>query len=196
MKKRFLIAKPQVYIFSIVIILFILFFSVRFSLTGFAISEKEFSCKEFQEDVLWISNYTNSPEGSTNYLTWYPVHNCTELNVSNCRLENVYVETRFLYFGDGNEKGEGYIQISNQDESICENPSKGIYSKYLAYDTIIGEGKKFGEYCGDNKNSNSKCGIQIADNYNLNCYGIKSYGSQYMLVDAFKVKYNLCWKNE
>jgi len=197
MNKKFLIAV------GLIIIISVIAFVANFSLTGFTISEEksstneigEFSCKEFQEDVLWIMNYTNSPEGSINYRAWYPIHNCTELNVSDCFLENIYVETRFLRFGLNDEKGEGYIQISNPDESICESPAQGIYSKYLAYDTIIGEGKKFGEYCGDNKNSKLKCEIQRADNYNLNCYGIKIYGSQYVLVDSIKINYNLCSEN-
>lgn len=115
------------------------------------ISLEDFICEEFREDVLWSSGYSLLPPGSTNYQIWYPKYNCTSINVSNCFFGTLEIKTRFLYFGENNEQGEGYIQISNPDKSICNSPKQGIYSKYLAYETLQGESKKQGQYCGDNK---------------------------------------------
>ncbi|MFH1711276.1 MAG: hypothetical protein ABH840_03120 [Nanoarchaeota archaeon] len=154
-------------------------------------------CKEFEDYVLWTSGYSQKSKGSEKYQTWHPKHNCTEFNVSNCFLENMDVKTRFLYFGDDNEQGEGYIQISEPDESICNNPEKGNYLQYLAYETLRGENKSFDQYCGKNKKTKEKekcnTGISNYKNY-TGCYGIKAYGSQYMLVDVLEIRYDLCWE--
>ena len=154
-------------------------------------------CKEFEENVLWTGKYTNKQQGATNYQIWHPKHNCSELNTSNCFLKNAAVKARFLYFGDTNELGEGYIQISEPDESICDNPEKGNYFQYLAYETLKGENESFDQYCGKNKKAREKekCDIGIPEYKNYAaCYGIKSYGSQHMIVDAFEIRYDLCMK--
>lgn len=152
-------------------------------------------CEEFTEQVFWSSNYSNNPEGSTNYQTWYPKHNCTEIG-ENCFLGTLEIKTRFLYFGEKNKQGEGYIQISNPDSSICNNPEKGDYSRYLAYEILRGESKKLEQYCGNNKNPNARCGVELTDEFEdpLTCYGIKAYADQYFIVDAFEIKYTLCWE--
>lgn len=155
-------------------------------------------CEEFEENILWSSGYSLNLKGSTNYQTWYPQHNCTRIGEQNCFLGKVEIQTRFLYFGESNEQGEGYIQISNPDESICGNPEQGIYSGYLAYETLYGESKRLGQYCGSNKNLNAKCGIEIAGGFENTaaCYGIKSRATKSFLVDAFKVKYTLCLRGK
>lgn len=154
------------------------------------------NCKEFEERILWSSGYKNLPEGSISYQTWHPQHNCAELNVSDCFLGNVEIQTRFMYFGESNESGEGHIQISNSDESICGNPEQGIYLRDLASETLYGESESRGEYCGADKSSDKKCGITIMGEIGVeplaSCYGIKAYASKNFLVDAFKIKYALC----
>lgn len=48
------------------------------------------------------------------------------------------------------------------------------------------------------KNSDSKCGIEFGKDYNdtANCYGIKAYADQHMIIDVFEVTYNLCWEED
>jgi len=109
------------------------------------------------------------------------------------------LETRFLYFGENNQQGQGYVQISNPspNQEACDNPEQGTYENYLAYETLYGEGQAKGKYCGNNKNPNSKCGIEITDNYSGNlCYGIKAYSDKNFIVDTFEIKYNLCWEQD
>lgn len=168
-------------------LIFIYYFDLKISINN---------CKEFKENILWSSDYSIDQKGSINYQTWYPKYNCTSLNVSDCFIKNLELKTRFLYFGEDNEQGEGFIQISNPDKSICENPKQGIYEKYLTYENLTGESEKIGQYCGDNKNPDAKCGIEISDNYPGNlCYGIKAYADRHLIVDALEVKYVLCKKS-
>ena len=153
-------------------------------------------CKNFEEQVLWSSYYSLFSEGSTGYYVWNPKFSCSELNVDNCFFSNITLQTRFI-FTDLEEKiteGEGYVQISNPKESICAEPEKVKYSDYLAYEILSEEEIKLGRYCGNNKNSNNKCGIEKLNRYNfLNCYGIKVYGSQYLITDVFSINYTLCY---
>ena len=153
-------------------------------------------CKNFEEQVLWSSYYSLFSEGSTGYYVWNPKFSCSELNVDNCFFSNITLQTRFI-FTDLEEKiteGEGYVQISNPKESICAEPEKGKYADYLAYETLSQEEGKFGKYCGNNKNSNKRCGIDKLSRYDfLNCYGIKVYGSQYLITDVFSINYTLCY---
>ena len=155
------------------------------------------SCEEFKEQILWSSGYSNNEEGSTTYQTWTPKHGCSELNVSGCFLGNVEIKTRFLYFGENNQQGEGFIQISDPDESICGAPEQGNYSKYLAYESFHGESQKLEQHCGDNKNPTGRCAIDLTDGFDntVGCYGIKSSADKHFIVDAFEVKYTLCSKN-
>jgi len=153
------------------------------------------NCEEFEENVVWSSEYSNKQENSINYRAWYPKYNCKTLNSSNCIIESLDLETRFLYVGEDNEQGKGFVQISNPDKSICENPEKGVYERYLAYETLIGESEKTGQYCGDNKNSDVKCGVEKSDNYSGNlCYGIKIEVDKKFIVDVLEAKYRLCKK--
>ena len=158
------------------------------------IAPTNLECYEFTEDILWTSDFTFETNGSTNYQTWNLKYNCLDINSSNCFIGNLELQTRFLYFGDSNQNGEGYIQISNPDESICSNPENGIYEKYLAYETLKGDERKLGQYCGNNKNQDSKCGVDFenSQSYNKNCYGIKAHADPQFIVDAFEVKYHLC----
>lgn len=150
-------------------------------------------CMEFKENIMWSSRYSNKPQGSTTYQTWEPEHNCAEVNVSNCFLENIEIKTRFLYFGEDSEIGEGYVQISESDKSICDEPEKGNYLQHLSYEKLKGESRSFEQYCGKSKKTKEKCESEILSYKNYEkCYGIKAYGSQYMLVDVFEIKYHLC----
>jgi len=153
------------------------------------------NCKEFREQILWSSGYSNDKKGSTNYQAWTPKHNCSEAEGQNCFLGEVEILTRFIYFGEDNESGDGYIQLSDSDEAVCGNPEQGIYLKYLAYETLHGESKKLNQHCGSNKNPNGKCGVDLTDSVKniAKCYGIKSKAAQHLIVDAFAVKYTLCW---
>ncbi len=154
-------------------------------------------CKEFQDNVLWSSGYSIVPEGSIYYHTWNIGTNCTEAGGYNCFLQNINVSTRYIHadLDESNSSREGYVQISEPDESICNAPEQGIYSKYLAYETLTGEDIRKGWYCGKNKNPNARCAFEVSNNYdyNVNCYGIKTYGSQYFLLDVFEVSYTWCW---
>ncbi|MEX0932734.1 MAG: hypothetical protein WDZ77_01395 [Candidatus Pacearchaeota archaeon] len=144
------------------------------------------NCETFKETLLWSSGYSNS-QGSLNYTSWWPNKTC-----ENCFIANVEIETRFLSFEDANRNAEGYVQISNPEQSICNNPETGTYEKYLAYETLRGESQKKGQYCGNNKNQNSTCGIEFNTDYSLECYGIKSYADPKMILDTFKIKYSIC----
>src|SRR3989339_503307 len=153
-------------------------------------------CKNFEEQVLWSSYYSLFSEGSTGYYVWNPKFSCSELNVDNCFFSNITLQTRFIFtdLEEGITEGEGYVQISNPKESICAEPEKVKYSDYLAYETLSQEEGKFGKYCGNNKNSNKRCGIDKLSRYDfLNCYGIKVYGSQYLITDVFSINYTLCY---
>src|SRR3989339_479173 len=153
-------------------------------------------CKNFEEQVLWSSYYSLFSEGSTGYYVWNPKFSCSELNVDNCFFSNITLQTRFIFtdLEEGITEGEGYVQISNPKESICAEPEKGKYADYLAYETLSQEEGKFGKYCGNNKNSNKRCGIDKLSRYDfLNCYGIKVYGSQYLITDVFSINYTLCY---
>ena len=150
-----------------------------------------YDCNESTESIFWSSGYSND-KSPVNYQTWHPNESCND-----CFIGSLEIETRFLYFGENNQQGEGYVQISNLDKPDCNNPELGIYEKYLAYESLRGESQRNGRYCGNNKNPNSKCGIEITDNYSgSSCYGIKSYADPHFIVDVFEIKYKLCWKNE
>ncbi|MCH8003652.1 MAG: hypothetical protein IH934_03385 [Nanoarchaeota archaeon] len=161
--------------------------------------KENITCKEFQDYVIWSSGYSLLPKGSTNYQTWKIGTNCTEAGGNNCSLQNINVSTRVIHTDrdDLNASAEGYIQISDPDESICDAPEQAKYSRYLAYDSLTGEDIRKGWKCGKNKNKNAKCGVEITNNYNDNvtCYGIKAYGAQYVITDVFEVKYTWCWTN-
>src|SRR3989339_473900 len=153
-------------------------------------------CKNFEEQVLWSSYYSLFSEGSTGYYVWNPKFSCSELNVDNCFFSNITLQTRFIFtdLEEGITEGEGYVQISNPKESICAEPEKVKYSDYLAYEILSEEEIKLGRYCGNNKNSNKRCGIDKLSRYDfLNCYGIKVYGSQYLITDVFSINYTLCY---
>jgi len=147
-------------------------------------------CEEFTEEVIWSSGYSQKSKGSTNYLTWYPKYNCSEMGTSNCFIENIEIKTRFLSFGEENQETKGYVQISEPDKSICNDPKKAEYLQYLADESFIGEEQKNKNYCGKKEN----CEIKNFENQKyIDCYGIKIYGSQYVITDIFEINYNLCY---
>ena len=163
-----------------------------FNLTNYTIL-KDLNCQEFTEQVLWSSGYSNKQQGSTEYIVWEINHTCEETNLSNCMLNNIEIEARFLYPTpiETIVEGEGYVQISNPDESICNNPEQGIYLDYLAFETLKEDEIKLDRYC--DKNPNAKCRENIINTYSeISCYGIKIYASQYLIVDVFEIKYKLC----
>ncbi len=154
-------------------------------------------CEEFTEQVLWSSGYSLEEFGSLNYEIWYPKHNCSDLKVSDCFIENIKVKTRFLSFGGKNQEAEGYVQISESEKSTCNSPKKGEYLQYLANEHLLGEEQKNKDYCGKNENCEIK---NFVDKKYIDCYGIKIYGGQYVITDVFEISYNLCYleggKNE
>ena len=164
-----------------------------------------FNCKEFEENILWSSGFSHDNKGSINYQIWTPKFTCEEAEGQNCFLQDVSVSSRTIYISTDDKEinGKSYIQISNPDESICDNPENGVYSTYLAYESIKGvEGQKKAWYCGYDKEesedlikSKSKCGIKLGSQFvsDGGCYGIKAYASQNSIIDVVKVQYKLCW---
>ena len=60
-------------------------------------------------------------------------------------------------FEEKGKNGEGYIQISEPDESICDNPENANYSIYLSYDELKEvDFKRIGWEFGKNKNPNAR----------------------------------------
>ena len=172
------------------------------SITGLVIQPNEAqndpSCKEFEEDVLWSSKYTHNEMGATKYQTWKMKANCMELGKGKCFLKALYVNSRTMYLSpnEANSIGEGYVQISDPNEAICDNPENGVYTRYLLYETIDeNDGEKSGWSCGKNKNPGGVCGIEINTGIkeDAGCYGIKVHASKYFLIDVIQVKYKLCW---
>jgi hypothetical protein len=161
------------------------------------ISLKEGVCKNFTDIVLFSSGYTHKKKGSTNYETWKIQTNCTVAGGQDCSLHNVNTRSRILYASPYDEEivGEGYVQISKLDSSDCDNPEKEGYSKYLVHDTLEEEGGKWERYCGSNKTSDSKCDSKNSYNQEeeSTCYGIKTYASQYSIVDVVEISYTWCW---
>ncbi len=187
---------------EILIVVIILFLILNLLVIYFKSNKKnlkEVNCKEFKEQILWSSGYSKNKEGSTNYKLWTPKVDCTETGFKDCFIGNVELKTRFVSLGENDELGEGYVQISEPDESVCKNPEKGTYLKYLAYDALSGESQKIGLYCGSNKNPDEKCGIDFSNKFKnkLMCYGIKSHATKDFLVDVIEIKYVMCGeKNE
>lgn len=157
-----------------------------------------YNCQNFTENILWSSDYNNQPQGSTKYHTWQINHTCEEINQSTCILNNVEIKTRFIYISPEEtlNTGQGYVQISNPDPSICNTPEQGTYLNYLAFETLKEDEIKLNNYCGRNKNPGSKCALESVENYKSEvlCYGIKTYASQSSIVDVFEIKYDLCWE--
>lgn len=152
------------------------------------------NCKEFIQQVLWSSGYSNNIS-SIDYQNWTPEYNCSAAGFSSCTIGSAEIETRFISNMNQNQEGEGYVQISNSSLSSlsCKNPESVDYLKYLAYSSFNGQGHEKEEFCGKNKNPNSECGITLKDNYSGDsCYGIKSFANPEMITDTFQIKYTLC----
>ncbi len=194
---------------SILILIFLVFFRNSYAQKNtenqetielFSSSENMI-CKEFYDNVLWTSRYSRSLEGSENYQTWKIENNCPEAKRTSCFLQNISLNTRVLYVNPSETEanGKGYVQISNPDEAICNNPERGVYSKYLVYEEINGsEGQTNSWYCGEEKEETSKCGIKLSEKFNeqTSCYGIKAHASQYLIVDVIQIKYSWCWEKQ
>ncbi len=171
-----------------------------FLLKNYTINLDGMICKEFTDNVLFSSGYTHKKQGSINYETWNIQINCTEAGGQDCSLHNINTKSRILYVNPYEEEitGEGYVQISELDNSACNTPEVEEYSKYIAYDTPREEDdKKWERYCEKNKTSNSKskCEIENSKDYyeESTCYGIKTYASQYSIVDVVEISYTWCW---
>lgn len=155
------------------------------------INLNDYNCKEFKEKVLWSSGYSNSPKGSLNYQTWNPRYTCSELD-SECFILDIELDSRLISIDNPENEtgGMGFIQISELNN--CDVPQSGKYSHYLVYDETQGEEVKREKYCGSRKDD--ECELEITESLGelKECYGIKSEASQYMIIDAFSVEYNLC----
>lgn len=158
----------------------------------------EIKCLQFNESLLFSSNYSISPQGSTNYQTWYPENNCATLNVSGCFIGELDVKTRFFSFEDSNQQGEGYVQIANQEGFVCDEPEQGTYENYIAYESLRGEDKRLDRYCGNNKNPNAKCAIDASEvtGYTPTCIGMKAHATKNFLVDVIEAEYSICWRED
>jgi len=166
-----------------------------FSKTNDTLNLDGMICREFTDSVLFSSGYTHNKKGSVNYETWKIQTSCEDAGGQDCSLYNVNTKSRILYANPYDEEitGEGYVQISELD-SDC-NPEKEKYSKYLARDTPKEDGGKWERYCEKTKTQDSKCEIENSENYyeESTCYGIKTYASQYSIVDVVEIKYTWCW---
>ena len=80
--------------------------------------------------------------------------------------------------------GEGNIQISEPDESICNNPEKGIYLQYLSYEKLKGD-------FGDNRQIQESTNNKITHTYNsIGNYTLKitsTKSEQSLDVASFKI---------
>ena len=103
-----------------------------------------------------------------------------------------------LYLNPYNEEllGDGYAQISELDDFACDAPEDGKYSKYIVHDTPGEDDKTWERYCGDEKASDSECEIKGSWDYyeKSECYGVKTYASQYSIIDVVEVSYDWCWE--
>jgi len=174
--------------------------SFYFSKINYTFNLDKMICREFTDNVLFSSGYSQKPKGSTNYDTWYLEHNCSEAGGQDCSLYNVNTKSRVLYVNlyDEEVTGEGYAQISELDASDCSNPEKEEYTKYVVYDTPSEESdKNWKRYCEKNRISDSKCGIENSENYyeESRCYGVKTYAPQYSIVDVVEISYTWCWED-
>jgi len=154
-------------------------------------------CKNFTDNVLFSSGYTYDQEGSTNYETWKVQTDCVEAGGQDCSLFNVNTKSRVLYVSpyDDNFIGEGYVQISELSDSEYNFPDKEKYEKYLVHNDSKKESGKWERYCG--KDKENECESENAYNYQneSNYYGIKTYASQYSIIDVVEVSYTWCWRD-
>jgi len=160
------------------------------------ISLEGFDCMKFKENVLWSSGYSSKQEGSVEYYSWQPNHTCEEIHGFGCVLINIEVKSRVITSAQEeiDFTGEGFVQISEPNELICNNPEQGFYERYLFYETSKDGEDKLNIQCGKSKNPDEKCAVEIVGNYSgeLSCYGIKTQASRYSIVDVFEIKYDLC----
>ncbi len=179
-------------------LVFLVIFGINFAQnnkSGVSLGFGSIVCREFEEGVLWTSGY-DSQKDSENYQTWIPKTSCAEAGGQNCLLQDLGVNSRTMYVAtDGiNADRESYVQISNLDNSVCDNPRRGIYSTYLAQESVEdSEGQLSGWYCGKEKDATSECRIRLNDEFTEECYGIKAFASQRTIIDVFKIKYKWCW---
>lgn len=155
-------------------------------------------CEEFTDYVpLWTSydgegykNWVRRDAGdSTGYYSWNPENKCPE---TGCFIENIKVLSRVLRFEDIGDK-IGYVQISNAEETDCNDPSKAIYSKYISYR----EGKDSSETgfiwdCGSSQKGNL-CKLGEEDKYVGECFSMKINADRYVLTDVRAINYTWCW---
>lgn len=147
----------------------IIFFVLLYG--GNIVNAQESLCDDVIDYGIWTSPY--QPNNSEEFHSiWKPSNIC-----DNCHMKNVVPEVRFLDLNptDNEVIGEGYVMISEGDESLCNSPEKMIYNDYLFYESET-DTKKI-----SNKKYDS-----------ISCYGIKTYASKHHLLDVFKIKYTLC----
>lgn len=168
---------------AILILIFMLLLLIR-------MTNPNHICKTFQDDVLWTSGY-DIDKPSFSYYSWEPA-NCPG---TDCFIKKISIYTRAAYFGD--EKGEACLQISNSHETDCKNPLKARYSNYVFYAEPINTNGEliFSWDCGKQK-KNNLCSLSRSDGYNSTCYSVKALTDRLTLLDALKIKYDLCWTGE
>lgn len=217
LNKKFRRKRPPVKLLVIILLISIVGFSIFIIISSDNLSKPRLTilntfaklkCEEFEENVIWSSGFTHQAKDSTAYYTWKPEHLCKETENRNCFLQEIIVNGRIIYVsGDDKEiDNESYIQISNLDSSNCDFPERGVYSTYMVYATIKGEGEvKNSEYCDYEKEETedfikfkSECNLKLTAEFSKDyeCFGIKAFAPQFSIIDVFKIKYKLCWENE
>lgn len=149
-------------------------------------------CAEFQDNYLWSSNYSLT-EDSVSYHTWKIKNKCPS---DDCFMQKIESYARMIdYTDDGT--GYGYAQIASLSESNCENPSEASYSRYAAYQTIENnEDMVFVWDCGQVQSKNM-CSMKKADGYSdTDCFSVKVFAKQFVLMDVIKVNYTWCWNED
>jgi len=117
-------------------------------------------------------------------------------------IKDEYIDAEWWLIKKAHENKRLYE--SKKTMSWCPHCETALAKHELEYESIKEnlEGQKSGWYCGYDKEESEdlikfkpKCGIKFTEKLSSNseCYGIKAFASQSMLVDAFKVKYKLCW---
>jgi hypothetical protein len=146
-------------------------------------------CADFQDNFIWSSGYSIT-EDSISYYKWNVGNDCPG---SNCFMQGIKVYVRVTdYDVDGNVSG--YVQISNADETNCEDASKAEYSKYAAYKIATkNEELVYAWDCGTQ--SNNVCSLTAADEYSddESCFSVKVWAKKQALVDVVKINYTWCW---
>jgi len=136
-------------------------------------------CKEFQENVLWSSNYSYKADTFSNY-QWIPKIKCSS---EDCFIKDIKTYFRALNFGE-NDNAIGFMELSNCNKN---NPKYAIYQKIT---TNRDANSAYYWDCGKAQENNI-CDLDFKDN----CFSIKIWNEASVLIDVRKINYTLCQKS-